>query len=231
MSTGNVIACPHCQGKMKSNPQLAGRQVACPHCKRPLTMPGEAPLPDAMPAEVAPVVAANGSMDFLDELGATTTKSSATSAYCRNCGKPVDIRAAACMSCGLAPLNGNKYCRNCGAGTNPAAVVCVKCGVSTNGAPSGATASDGGRIRASNPPKDPVLMCVLSVLLIGLGQMLLGQTWKGITMLTAVIVLSVATCGFFLIAAPIVWLIAGLDAYRIANKLKQGKTVAPWEFF
>ncbi len=50
--------------------------------------------------------------------------------FCRNCGKPVDEKAVACMSCGLAPTNGNKFCRNCGAETNPAAIVCVKCGVS-----------------------------------------------------------------------------------------------------
>ena len=49
--------------------------------------------------------------------------------YCRNCGEPLDGGAVACMSCGLAPRNGNRFCRNCGAETNPAAVICMKCGV------------------------------------------------------------------------------------------------------
>jgi hypothetical protein len=51
--------------------------------------------------------------------------------YCRNCGKPVDAQAIACMSCGRAPSNGNRFCHNCGSTTDPAAIVCVKCGVST----------------------------------------------------------------------------------------------------
>ena len=42
-----------------------------------------------------------------------------TSMYCRNCGKPVDARAVACVSCGLVPSNGNNYCRICGANTHP----------------------------------------------------------------------------------------------------------------
>jgi uncharacterized OB-fold protein len=51
--------------------------------------------------------------------------------YCRNCGKPVDVQAIACMSCGRAPSNGNSFCHNCGSTTDPAAILCVKCGVST----------------------------------------------------------------------------------------------------
>jgi TM2 domain-containing membrane protein YozV len=83
----------------------------------------------------------------------------------------------------------------------------------------------------TDPPKDPVLMCVLSVLVVGLGQVILGQTVKGITMLVGVILLSVITCGSFLLLAPVVWVISGLDAYKIANKLKQGTPVGIWEFF
>ncbi len=49
--------------------------------------------------------------------------------YCRNCGKSVDDRAVACMSCGVAPANGHRFCQSCGAETNPAAIMCVKCGV------------------------------------------------------------------------------------------------------
>lgn len=39
------------------------------------------------------------------------------------------------------------------------------------------------------------------------------------------------TCGFGLFLAPIIWLVVGLDAYKIANKLKEGTPVRKWEFF
>lgn len=83
----------------------------------------------------------------------------------------------------------------------------------------------------SDPPKDPVMMCILSVLIVGLGQIILGQTGKGITMLVGVILFGLFTCFYGFLLAPIFWLIAGLDAYKIANKLKQGNSVGAWEFF
>lgn len=109
--------------------------------------------------------------------------------FCRNCGKEVAEQAVACMSCGLAPTNGNKFCWNCTAETNAAAIVCVKCGVPTKKAGSTAAPSqvkpvgEEQLVYPSEPPKDPVMMCVLSVLLVGLGQILLGQTAKGIASL------------------------------------------------
>ena len=48
--------------------------------------------------------------------------------YCRTCGKEVGQQAVVCVSCGCAPLAGNKFCPSCGAETNPSAVVCTKCG-------------------------------------------------------------------------------------------------------
>ena len=74
-------------------------------------------------------------------------------------------------------------------------------------------------------------MCILSVLIVGLGQIILGQTAKGITMLMVVIILTAGTCGYGLLLAPIIWVISGLDAYKIANKLKQGNPVGAWDFF
>lgn len=157
--------------------------------------------------------------------------------YCRNCGKEVAEQAVACMSCGLAPTNGNKFCWNCAAETNAAAIVCVKCGVPTKkpgrtAAPSQAKpVGEEQLVYPSDPPKDPVMMCVLSVLLVGLGQILLGQTAKGITLLVGTIAFAFATCGVGLFAAPIIWIVVGLDAYKIANKLKEGTPVRKWEFF
>jgi len=158
--------------------------------------------------------------------------SETTSKYCRNCGKPVDAQAVACMSCGLAPSNGNAFCRNCGADTNPAAIACVKCGASTKGVVVMAGGgSSGGMVHPSEQPKDPVLMGVLSALIPGLGQIILGQTAKGIVMLVVATFLTVGTCGWGLLLYPLNWVVSGLDAYKIATKLKQGNPVGGWDFF
>jgi len=161
--------------------------------------------------------------------------------FCRNCGKEVAEQAVACMSCGLAPTNGNKFCWNCAAETNAAAIVCVKCGVPTKKsgrtvAPSQSSpVGEEQLVYPSDPPKDPVMMCVLSVLLVGLGQILLGQTAKGITLLVSVIfggcIIGVLTFGLGLILVPVIWLGSGIDAYKIATKLKGGTPVRKWEFF
>lgn len=167
--------------------------------------------------------------------------------FCRNCGKEVAEQAVACMSCGLAPTNGNKFCWNCAAETNAAAIVCVKCGVPTTKPGRAATAPRPAKpgavqvvgeeqlVYPSDPPKDPVMMCVLSVLLVGLGQILLGQTAKGITLLFGALlggcVLGLVTLGLGFFLVPIIWLASAIDAYKIANKLKEGTPVGKWEFF
>lgn len=109
--------------------------------------------------------------------------------------------------------------------------MCVKCGVSLKGGAAKSSGGGGEDIVASDPPKDPVMMCVLSVLLVGLGQILLGQTAKGITILAGTVALVIFTCGWGALLAPFIWLISGLDAYKIATKLKDGHSVKQWEFF
>jgi TM2 domain-containing membrane protein YozV len=86
-----------------------------------------------------------------------------------------------------------------------------------------------GLIAASDPPKDPVLMGILSgCLIVGLGQIILGQTAKGIAILLGSMALAVVTAGISIfITIPA----AGVDAYLIAKKLKEGKAVGQWEFF
>jgi len=147
--------------------------------------------------------------------------------FCGSCGSEVNQNAVACLKCGGAPRLGQAFCRNCGQeNKNPNAVICVACGASL-----GAAAQAGGTdvIYPSNPPKDPVLMGILSGCCIaGLGQMILGQAIKGVVILVCGIVFGIVTGGF---GAPIVWIVAGVDAYSVANKLKAGKTVGQWEFF
>jgi TM2 domain-containing membrane protein YozV len=87
-------------------------------------------------------------------------------------------------------------------------------------------------VHPSDPPKDPVLMCILSGLFVGLGQIVMGQTAKGIVMILFAIFaglpLALVTLG---LSIPGFWAVAAVDAYKIANKLKQGTPVGAWEFF
>ncbi|MEL7264491.1 MAG: hypothetical protein AAFN70_11780 [Planctomycetota bacterium] len=84
-------------------------------------------------------------------------------------------------------------------------------------------------IHPSNPPKDPMLMAILSgCLLAGVGQMILGQMTKGLTLLVVGIVLGTITFG---IAIPVFWILMAVDAYQLASKLKNGQPIRQWEFF
>ena len=73
-------------------------------------------------------------------------------------------------------------------------------------------------------------MAVLSgcCIINGLGQIILGQTLKGVALLVGSIVLMAATGGIsLLIALPVI----AIDAYLIGKKLEAGNPVEEWEFF
>jgi TM2 domain-containing membrane protein YozV len=86
-----------------------------------------------------------------------------------------------------------------------------------------------GHVTASIPPKDPVLMAVLSGCCIaGLGQIILGQVTKGVVILLGSIALGAVTMG---VSVFVTWPLGAIDAYMIAKKLKEGRIVGQWEFF
>ena len=81
-------------------------------------------------------------------------------------------------------------------------------------------------IQPANPPKDPILAAVLSLILLGgVGQLYLGQQKKGIILIVASIVLYCLAIGW------IVQILGAYDAYVIANKLKAGQPVGDMEWF
>jgi hypothetical protein len=149
---------------------------------------------------------------------------------CRTCGNDVLEQAVVCVSCGVPPLAGNKHCQQCGAETNPVAVVCIKCGVplKTGGLKNKilSRVGTGETIVPSDPPKDPILMAVLSGCTVPwLGQILLGQKTKGIVMMIVTVLSALLMVGIFL------WPVAAVDAYLVGKKLREGKPVREWEFF
>ncbi len=96
--------------------------------------------------------------------------------------------------------------------------------------PSGVYQGDPGDpdlVQPSNPPRDPVLMAILSAIVPGLGQLILGQTVKGIVLFVLTIGAWTITCfGPFAVSV-----VAIIDAYQIGVKLRNGQPVKQWEFF
>ena len=81
---------------------------------------------------------------------------------------------------------------------------------------------------------EPTVACILSILLIGLGQMINGQIEKGLLLLfggvTFVFIISFITCGFGAITSPLLIAISALDAYNCAKKLQMGQPIGKYEF-
>jgi TM2 domain-containing membrane protein YozV len=82
------------------------------------------------------------------------------------------------------------------------------------------------QVQPSNPPKDPIIAAVLSLILGGAGQLYLGQQRKGIILIVAYFVL--VWCAGIGLVIP---LLGAYDAYVIGTKLKNGQAVGDMEFF
>ena len=151
--------------------------------------------------------------------------------FCRECGKEVRTGSEACLSCGVRPLDGANYCQECGAKTKTKQLMCVKCGMKLLHLDENEKSQDGfalEKIMPSDPPKDPVIAFVLSLIIIGMGQVYLGQVAKGLVLLACAIFLGFATFG---VAAVIIYVISAVDVYKIGQKLKSGTSIGQWEFF
>src|ERR1019366_493809 len=91
-----------------------------------------------------------------------------------------------------------------------------------------AAPSGGDIVYPQDPPKDPVLIAVLNLIVAGcLGYFMIGQKMKGIVAVIAWI-LGLFTCG---IVSGIVSIVAAIDGYLQAQHLQAGMPVAQWTFF
>ncbi len=79
--------------------------------------------------------------------------------------------------------------------------------------------------------KNPVLGGVLGFINFGLAAFYNGQTYKGIALLILTIVFGSATW----VLSPLLGLIFGglfaYDGYKISQRINNGETVGPWQFF
>lgn len=94
--------------------------------------------------------------------------------------------------------------------------------------PPPAPGGGGDLVYPQQPPKDPVIILVLNLLVAGcVGYFMIGQKMKGIAALV-LWVLGLASCG---IVSGIVSIVACIDGYFQAEQLKAGFPVAQWTFF
>jgi hypothetical protein len=97
--------------------------------------------------------------------------------------------------------------------------------------PTGGTpaAPGGDLVYPQQPPKDPVLIAVLNLVVAGcLGYFMIGQKMKGIVAVIAWVVGLIFTCGT---VSGLVSIVAAIDGYLQAMQLKANVPVAQWTFF
>src|SRR5690349_3032938 len=97
--------------------------------------------------------------------------------------------------------------------------------------PPPATGGGGGGdiVNPTQPPKDPILVLVLNLLVAGgVGYIIMGQKTKGIVAIIAWAVLLPLTCG---VGAGILSIVTGIDGYLQAQQLQQGRPVGQWTWF
>ncbi len=66
--------------------------------------------------------------------------------------------------------------------------------------------------------KDPILACLLNLLLVGIGHIYLGRIGKGLVIMVLGIVLGIFTWGIAYVLL-VIWAMS--DAYRLAKKMNQ----------
>jgi hypothetical protein len=95
--------------------------------------------------------------------------------------------------------------------------------------PTGPTGAGGGDlVYPTTPPKDPILVLVLNLLVAGgVGYIIMGQKTKGIVAIV-VWVVGWALCG---IPSGIVSVLGAIDGYLQAQQLQQGHPVGQWTWF
>lgn len=95
----------------------------------------------------------------------------------------------------------------------------------SGGGPSGG----GDLIYPATPPKDPILVLILNLLVLGgVGYIILGQKMKGIVAIVTCLIVAIPTCGA---ASLLIAVVAAVDGYLQAQQLQQGHPIAQWSFF
>lgn len=144
---------------------------------------------------------------------------------CQNCGEEVVEGAKFCKNCGSeivveeANESDTKFCSNCGFEMPKATKFCPECGKATAMAPEKVNSVP----TVVRTDKSSGLAAILSFLIIGLGQVYLGLTKKGIILFVLAIISGILM-GVLIgwITWLLVWVYAIYDAYNSCEKMKNG---------
>ncbi len=149
--------------------------------------------------------------------------------HCTNCGQEIANNAAVCTHCGVAVGQEKKFCAKCGQAVNADQAICLGCGCALTQMGNGMNNfQNAGQKKIQPSGKSASTAMILSCLIVGLGQMYLGQVIKGVAMLLGAMVIGAITAG---VAAIPIWIIAMVDANKIGKKLEAGQSVGEWEWF
>ena len=144
---------------------------------------------------------------------------------CQNCGEEVVEGAKFCKNCGSeivveqANETDTKFCSNCGFEMPKTTKFCPECGTATTMAPPAVNTTN----TVVRTDKSSGLAALLSFFIIGLGQVYLGLTKKGIILFLLAIIsgaLMLVVIGW--ITWLLVWGYAIYDAYNSCEKMKSG---------
>jgi hypothetical protein len=84
-------------------------------------------------------------------------------------------------------------------------------------------------IQPQQPPKDPIIILVLNLIVAGcLGYFMIGQKMKGIVALVAWLILIIPTCGA---GSGLIAVVTAIDGFMQAQALQAGHPIAEWTFF
>ena len=134
--------------------------------------------------------------------------------FCKNCGAKIEIEKT-------ENVNQTKFCANCGFEMDKNIKFCPECGNPTDNVSQTVKTEV-----VYNNEKNVALAAILSFLIIGLGQIYLGLTKKGIILLVLAFIsgiLTIIVIGWILWF--IIWIYAIYDGYNSANKINSGINV------
>lgn len=236
--------CPECRGGLEVDESAAGRLVNCPQCQKQIRIPSAPPAPPvAIPVPATqspPVTQEQKACPFCGEMILAVAKK------CKHCDefleKKDDVEGVT-FTQPLAAVN-IQYPRVSQAAPPPmgpnSTLTMPTAGINVAPSPQPIQAQ-ANLVYPRQPPRSPGWMVFASLIIMGLGQGLLGQKAKGWTIFFSTIVLynilaavlydSLGVHVGRFVAWTVLVVPVSIDAFKVAKRLRNGRPVGRWDFF